>query len=86
MSGPVRHQYRNGLIPKRLDTEVSGNRAQALRPFHKKDIDLLEKLQHRALRMVQEFRGWSYGQRLNSLRWSTLESRRLRVKMEHFRK
>jgi len=27
--------------------------------------------------LLQEFRGWSYGQRLNSLRWSTLESRRL---------
>ena len=31
--------------------------------------------------MVQEFRGWSYGQRLNSLGWSTLESRRLRGDM-----
>ena len=31
--------------------------------------------------MVQEFRCWSYGQRLNSLGWSTLESRRLRGDM-----
>ena len=31
--------------------------------------------------MVQEFRGWSYDQRLNSLRWSPLEDRRLRSDM-----
>ena len=49
--------------------------AQVWRPFPKKDIDL--KVQHRASHMVQEFRGWSYGQRPNSLGSSTLESRRL---------
>ena len=55
--------------------------AQAWRPFLRKDIDLLEKVQHRASRMVQECRGWSYDQRLNSLGWSTLENRRLRGDM-----
>jgi len=28
--------------------------------------------------VVQEFRGWSYDQKLNALRWSTLENRCLR--------
>ena len=55
--------------------------AQAWRPFLRKDIDLLEKVQRRASRMVQEFRGWSYDQRLDSLGWSTLEDRRLRGDM-----
>ena len=49
--------------------------------FLRKDIDLLEKVQRRASRMVQEFRGWSYDQRLDSLGWSTLEDRRLRGDM-----
>ena len=31
--------------------------------------------------MVQEFRGWSHDQRLNSLRWNTLKDRRLRGDM-----
>ena len=48
------------------------------RLFLKKDIELLEKVQHRASRMVQEVRGWSYDQRLSSLKWSTSEDRRLR--------
>jgi len=55
--------------------------AQAWRPFLKKDIELLEKVQHRASRMVEEFRDLSYDQRLKSLGWSTLEHRRLRGDM-----
>ena len=35
--------------------------AQAWRPFLREDIDLLENVQHRASRMVQEFRGWFHG-------------------------
>ena len=31
--------------------------------------------------MVEEFQGWSYDQRLDSLGWSTLEDRRLRGDM-----
>jgi hypothetical protein len=55
--------------------------SQAWRPHLRKDIDTLEKVQRRASRMVTEFRGWSYDQRLSSLKWCTLEERRLRGDM-----
>jgi ribonuclease P/MRP protein subunit RPP40 len=66
----------NSLVRPELDYY-----AQAWRPFLKKDIDLLVKVKRRASRMVQEFRGWSYDQRLNFLKWSTLKHRRVRGDM-----
>ena len=46
-------------------------------PWLKKDIDALEKVQHRATRRMSDVRG-SYTERLEQLELTTLEERRLR--------
>jgi ribonuclease P/MRP protein subunit RPP40 len=52
---------------------------QAWRPYRKKDIDLLERVQKRATRMVEECKGLDYEERLRRLGLTTLETRRLRA-------
>ena len=54
---------------------------QAWRPFLKKDIVNLEKVQHRATKMIQECRGLNYEDRLIRCGLSTLEDRRTRGDM-----
>ena len=49
------------------------------RPYLQKDINLIEKVQKRATRMVEGFRGVDYFSRLKSMRLTTLETRRLRA-------
>ena len=44
----------------------------------RKDIDLLEKVQKRATRLMIKDRNLSYSERLNRLNITTLETRRLR--------
>jgi len=51
---------------------------QAWRPYLRKDIDLLEKVQKRATRLIINDRGLPYGERLTRLGLTTLETRRLR--------
>ena len=51
---------------------------QAWRPYHKKDIDKLEKIQRRATKMISELRDFSYESRLLQCGLTTLETRRLR--------
>jgi hypothetical protein len=51
---------------------------QAWRPYLKKDIDLLEKIQHRATKMISSLKDHSYEERLQILGLTTLETRRLR--------
>ena len=51
---------------------------QAWRPHYQKDIDLLERVQRRATRMITGFKGISYEERLRLLKITTLETRRLR--------
>ena len=51
---------------------------QAWRPYHKKDIDILERLQRRATKMIQQLRNISYKIRLKECGLTTLETRRLR--------
>ena len=46
-------------------------------PWLKKDIDILEKIQHRATRRMSDIRG-TYLERLEQLGLTTLESRRIR--------
>ena len=46
-------------------------------PWHKKDMEVLEKIQHRATRRMSDIRG-SYEQRLQQLDLTTLEERRRR--------
>jgi len=51
---------------------------QAWRPYLKKDIDLLEKLQKRATKLMVRDTSAGYYDRLRLLRLTTLETRRLR--------
>ena len=51
---------------------------QAWRPYRKKDIDTLERIQRRAIKMIPELRDLSYEERLKECGLTTLETRRLR--------
>ena len=51
---------------------------QARRPYRKKDIDTLERIQRRATKMIPELRDLSYEERLKECGLTTLETRRLR--------
>ena len=54
---------------------------QAWRPFLKRDIDNLEKVQHRASKMINECRNLNYNDRLVRTGLVTLEDRRTRGDM-----
>jgi ribonucleases P/MRP protein subunit RPP40 len=54
---------------------------QAWRPHLVKDINLIEKVQRRATRMIMECRGKTYDERLKLLGLMTLETRRFRADM-----
>jgi len=56
-------------------------RVQAWRPYLRKDIDLLEKVQKRATRLIIYDRGLTCRERLKKLGLTTLETRRLRGDM-----
>ena len=51
---------------------------QAWSPHFRKDIECLEKVQHRAIKLVKGFKKYSYEDRLLMLGLTTLEERRLR--------
>ena len=51
---------------------------QAWRPYRKKDIDTLERIQRRATKMIPELRDLSYEERLKECGLTTLETRQLR--------
>ena len=48
------------------------------RPYRKKDIDTLERIQRRATKIIPELRDLSYEERLKECGLTTLETRRLR--------
>src|ERR1700721_2849387 len=52
---------------------------QAWRPHLLKDINLLERVQKRATRMIEECKDMRYEDRLKELRLTTLETRRVRA-------
>ena len=54
---------------------------QAWRPHLKKDINCLEKVQKRATRMIEGYRGMNYDRRLKQTGLTTLETRRERADM-----
>jgi len=66
-------QLYNSLVRPHLEFCV-----QAWRPHLRKDIDQLERVQHRATRLINEFQNVSYEERLVKLNWTTLETRRLK--------
>ena len=51
---------------------------QTWRPYRKKDIYILEKVQRRATNMIQKHRNISYEMRLKECGLTTLETKRLR--------
>ena len=51
---------------------------QAWRPYRKKDIDTLERIQRRATKIIPELRDHSYEECLKECGLTTLETRRLR--------
>ena len=51
---------------------------QAWRPYRKKDIDKLERIQRRATKIIPELRDLSYESRLLNCGLTPLETRRLR--------
>ena len=51
---------------------------QTWRPYRKKDIDKLERIQRRATKMIPELRDFSYESRLLQCGLTTLETRRVR--------
>ena len=51
---------------------------QAWRPYRKKDIHMLERVQRRATKMIPKLRNISYEMRLKECGLTTLETRRLR--------
>ena len=51
---------------------------QACRPYRKKDIDKLERIQRRATKMIPELKDLSYDSRLSQCGLTTPETRRLR--------
>ena len=51
---------------------------QAWKPYRKNDIDMLERVQRRATKMIPELRNISYEMRLKECGLTTLETRRLR--------
>ena len=58
---------------------------QAWKPYRKKDIDILERVQRRATKMIQKLRNISYEMRLKECGLTTLETRRLRDQIEVFK-
>ncbi len=52
---------------------------QAWRPYYQKDIDNIDKVQKRALKIIKEFEIMSYEGRLEKDMLMTLETRRLRA-------
>ena len=58
---------------------------QAWRPYRKKDIDMLERIQRRATKIIPELRDLSYEERLKECSLTTLETRRLRDQIEVFK-
>ena len=51
---------------------------QAWRPYRKKDIDTLDRIQRRATKIIPELRDLSYEERLKECGLTTLKTRRLR--------
>ena len=65
------------LLYKAIVTPHLEYSIQAWRPYQKKDIDQLERIQRRATKLIPELKHLSYERRLLECRLTTLETRRL---------
>jgi ribonuclease P/MRP protein subunit RPP40 len=72
----VKDQYRYSLVRPHLEYTI-----QAWRPHLAKDIEILERVQRRATRMIEECKGRSYEERLSITGLTNLETRRTRADM-----
>ena len=67
------------LIPnKSLIRSILDYGGSVYYPYTKKNIQLIENVQRRATRLLQELKGLSYGERLESLKIPTMHYRRKR--------
>ena len=75
-------QYMDKVLLKKLYTVIVRPHLEyaniVWHPHWKKDIELIEKVQHRATRLVPELRSLPYAERLKALDLPTLAYRRLR--------
>ena len=55
---------------------------QAWRPYRKKDIDTLERIQRRATKLIPELGNLSYDERLKECGLTTLKTRMLREEIK----
>ena len=74
--------YMDGQLMKELYTALVRPHLEygnvVWHPYLRKDIDMLEAVQHRATRMIPSFAKLSYEERLRRIDLPTLEYRRLR--------
>jgi ribonuclease P/MRP protein subunit RPP40 len=54
---------------------------QAWRPYLKKDIDKIEKVQRRASKLIEGLKDLTYEERMRELKLTSLETRRIRADM-----
>ena len=66
------------LIKPLYKTIVRPHLEYCIQTYRKKDIDMLERVQRRATKMIQKLRNISYEMRLKECVLTTLETRRLR--------
>jgi len=67
-------QLYKSLVRSQLEYSI-----QVWRPHYQKDTDLMEMVQRRAKKLISGLMGYTYEDRLNILKLTTLETRRLRV-------
>ena len=66
------------LVKSTPPTKYSGYATEAWSPYLRKDIDMLEKIQGRATKLIPGLRDLRYEERLKECGMTTLETRRLR--------
>ena len=77
----ITYKEKKVIIPlhKTIDKPHLEYCIQAWRPYHKKDIYTLERIQRRATKMIPELRDLSYEERLKECGLTIIETRRLGI-------
>jgi len=74
-------QLHKSLVRPNLETSI-----QAWKPRYQKDIDLIEGVRRRATKLISGLMGYTYEDRLNILKLTTLKTTRLRGDLIEFLK